>query len=99
MIVEDNRQSRKLMKEMLKDYGKSDVAVDGSEAVAAFKHAHLENTPYDVIFLDIMMPGLDGHEVLREIREWEKGNVEGRKEVNIVMVTARSDNDTIISSY
>ncbi len=99
LIVEDNKQNYDLLQRMLNDYGISRIAVNGVEALTAFKQAHAENDPYDVIFLDIMMPDLNGDEVLRKIRQWEKENTENNDNVQVVMASAKSDTDTIISSY
>ena len=49
-----------------------EIAENGLEAFDLFKQAHASDEPYDVIFLDILMPGVDGNEVLRMIREWAK---------------------------
>ncbi len=99
LIVEDNKQNYDLLQRMLNDYGISRIAVNGVEALTAFKQAHAENDPYDIIFLDIMMPDLNGDEVLRKIRQWEKENTENNDNVQVVMASAKSDTDTIISSY
>ncbi len=99
LIVEDNSQDSKLLSRMLKNYGHSDFAENGQDAFETFKQASAAEEPYDVIFLDIMMPGMDGNEVLRKIRQWEKNNLGGEKPVQIVMASSKSDTDTIISSY
>lgn len=61
LIVEDDFYSRKILKKFLTAYGEVDIAINGEEAVAAFKLAWEENQPYDLITLDIMMPIMDGH--------------------------------------
>jgi two-component system, chemotaxis family, chemotaxis protein CheY len=61
LIVEDDFVGRKLMQKYLSDYGECDVAVDGEEAVEAFRQAVENETPYDLICLDIMMPNMNGH--------------------------------------
>ena len=48
------------------------MAVDGKEAIDAFRMAIEEARPYSLICLDIMMPEMDGHEVLKEIRRIEE---------------------------
>ncbi len=51
--------------------------------------ALLERTPYDLICLDIMMPGLDGQEVLRQIRRLEEeSGVAPAHRVKVIMTTA-----------
>ena len=98
LIVEDNRQDYQLLSRMLMNYGDSDFAENGHDAFEIFKQAQAAEEPYDVIFLDIMMPGIDGNEVLRKIREWEKNNLGNGKPVQIVMASSKSDTDTIITS-
>ena len=71
LIVEDDLASRKIMLKILSKYGECDVTVDGLEAVDAFMLAQKENKPYDLVCLDIMMPKLDGVNVLKVIRSLE----------------------------
>ena len=71
LIIEDDPTSRLLLQEYLKSYGQVDVAANGREAVDNVSAALAAEKPYSLICLDIMMPGLDGHETLREIRALE----------------------------
>lgn len=99
LIVEDNKQNYDLLQLMLKKYGLSDIAINGEEAIDMFIAAHTEEEPYNIIFLDIMMPGIDGNEVLRNIRNWEEKNLESGGKVQVVMASSKTDTDTILSSY
>ncbi len=99
LIVEDNRQNYELLQKLLEPYGLSDIAENGQEAFESFKQAHAEQEPYDVIFLDILMPGIDGNVVLRMIREWEKEHLPDEPKVQVVMASSKSDTDTILASY
>lgn len=70
LVVEDDFLTRKTITGLLKRYGTCDVAIDGEEAVEAFTRA-LDDRPYDLVCLDIMMPRVDGFETARRIRAAE----------------------------
>lgn len=100
LIVEDDFVTRKILKNFLKDYGEVDIAVDGEEAIEAFNIAKENNENYDIIFLDILMPKIDGQEVLRNIRKIEESNeIYGNKGVKIVMTTILDNSSTIIKAF
>ena len=92
LIVEDDFTSRLLMQKILSPYGDSHVAVNGNEALSAFKNAINSEDPYQLICLDIMMPEMDGQATLKAIRavELEKGVMIGDG-VKIIITTALSD--------
>jgi two-component system response regulator MprA len=58
------------------------VVEDGAEALAVLRDA-----PPDLVVLDVMLPGIDGLEIARRLREAENG--EGRLGVPVIMLTAR----------
>ena len=100
LIVDDDQSNRMVLLHILKSYGSCDVAADGLVALAGFKSAHETKHPYDVIFLDIMMPEMDGHEVLKNVRDWEDQNLSlDKKRVNVVMVSALSNRGNVLSSF
>lgn len=100
LIVEDDFISRRILKELLSPYYDCDIAVNGEEAVTSFHLAHEGKRPYDLICMDIMMPGVDGHEALRRIRELEKGmDIPQVMEAKVIMTTALDDPQTVIRSY
>lgn len=92
LLAEDDFATRKFMDKQLSQYGECDVMVDGEEAVDAFMMALEDDDPYDLVCLDVMMPVMDGYQVLKAIRgiEAQKG-IPKKKSVKVVMTTALND--------
>ena len=91
LIVEDDFSSRLMLLQILKIYGECHLAVNGREAIDAFKMAWQGRRPYDLICLDIMMPEMDGKAVLMEIRTMKNvGGLSIGKKVKIIMTTSLS---------
>jgi len=100
LIVDDDFTSRRLLQTFLSEYGQCDVAVNGKEAVEAYRNSMNEWDAYDLICLDIMMPEMDGQQVLKEIRQIEKGSgKDGLDGVKIIMTTALDDSDNIKQAF
>ncbi|MCR5784648.1 MAG: response regulator [Eubacterium sp.] len=100
LIVEDDFASRKFMMNHMSKYGECDGTVDGMEAVEAYMMATDDDEPYDLICLDIMMPVMDGYQVLKTIREIEKQNeVESNDRVKIIMMTALSEEKNVKKAF
>ncbi len=98
LIVEDEFTSRFIIQEFLFPLGTCHVAVNGFEAILAFKTALTEKKPYDLICLDIMMPGMDGIDVAKEMRRLE-GVLGREKPSKIIMTTAVSDQKIILEMF
>jgi two-component system chemotaxis response regulator CheY len=100
LIAEDDFASRKFMQKYLNGYGDCDITIDGEEAVEAFKMALEDDEPYDLLCLDIMMPALDGYQVLKAIRELEKeNNRSDAQAVKIIMTTALNAERNIKAAF
>ena len=89
LIVEDDSISRKILNKVLSAYGRCDIAVNGELAVETFRQALEGSKPYDLICMDIMMPGVDGQEALHRIRTIEKrAGIAESEGVKVIMTTA-----------
>jgi two-component system, chemotaxis family, chemotaxis protein CheY len=100
LIAEDDNISRQIIHKILVRFGRCDAVVDGAEAVEAFKLALEDGDPYDLICLDIMMPGVDGQAALKQIREMERNlELRGEREVKVIMLTALDDPHSVVEAY
>jgi len=85
LVVEDEEAIRAGLVDLLVYHGyEVDAVADGN---AGLKQA--QSGQYDLILLDIMLPGIDGYEICNRIREADR-------EQAIIMLTAKSDDDDII---
>ena len=83
LVVDDETSNRELLEALLTSLGHDvDMAADGSEALAKLDLSH------DLVLLDVMMPGIDGFEVTRRIR-----NESDIRDIPICMVTALSSKE------
>lgn len=100
LIVEDEYISRILLKEMLEPFGECHTVTNGDDAVNVLRRSFDgPEDRYDVVCLDIMMPGKNGHEVLRELRriEVQKG-IQGVNTTKVFMVTGLDDSKNIMEA-
>lgn len=82
LVVDDNQVNLKVASGLLKLYGiDAELAESGEECLNAVK-----KQTYDIIFMDQMMPGMDGVETLSRLREIKKGN----KSTPVIALTANA---------
>jgi two-component system, chemotaxis family, chemotaxis protein CheY len=100
LVAEDDFTSRLLLEKILSPYGVVHGAVNGREAVDAYRMSLDAGTPFELICLDIMMPDMNGHEALKEIRRIEDAyRIAVGKGSKIIMTTALDDADNIFSAF
>jgi serine phosphatase RsbU (regulator of sigma subunit) len=81
LIVDDVKANVDVLVEALRDEYKLSVALDGGNALK-----QVEKNPPDLILLDIMMPGIDGYEVCRRLRE-----APATREIPVMFLSALED--------
>lgn len=100
LIVDDDFVSRLLLQEILAAYGPVHACASGSEALQAVRRAREQNTPYELICLDIMMPAMSGFDVLNQLRKEEhEHGLSGRAAARVMMTTALDDWPSIRNAF
>ena len=85
LIVEDEERIAAFLDKGLRANGFTTVVCGTGEGALA----HLRTERFDLVILDVGLPGIDGHEVLRELRSWDAT-------IQVVMLTARDEVDDTV---
>lgn len=96
LIVDDVELNRELLAIFLEGRATSVFAESGEEALELVEDALGTNAYFDLICMDIFMPGMDGHEALRKIREME-ASFDGMR-ATVFMVTGSSSPDDMFDA-
>lgn len=90
LVVDDMRENVFLIRTMLGKAGyEVDFAYDGDTALKLMAQG-----PFDVVLLDVMMPMMDGFEVLEKIR-----STPAIASIPVIMVTARTQDSDLLTGY
>jgi len=100
LVVDDDPACCELLRDILSPYAACDLAIDGREAIDAFRLALEDGQPYDLVCLDIMMPGIDGHAALEAMRQIEQQHgIRGSDAAKVMMTTALRDSKHCIRAF
>lgn len=97
LIVDDCVIARELLAVALEQHSRIDQAENGEQAIQLVIQALEQSAPYDLICLDLNMPGMGGHETLRKIREREEELAVGVR-ATVFMITASSSPDDMLEA-
>ncbi len=90
LVVDDNQVNRELYSRYLELEGHRVLtAQDGAEALD-----QIEDRPVDLVLLDVMMPGLDGFEVLETLRQQHSP-----EELPVIMATAKDQSEDVVKAF
>lgn len=90
LVVDDNPKNLQVLGKFLKDEGLTvEFAIDGENALE-----WINQMDFDLILLDIMMPGLSGYDVCEIIKKNEK-----KKDIPIIFLTAQTDTESIVKGF
>lgn len=100
LIVDDDPISQVALSASLSHYGDCTCAGNGREGLDRFTQALDAGTPFELVFMDIQMPIMDGQTALCAIRDLERErNVAPGREAKAVMITCHDDIKNISTSF
>ena len=101
LVIDDEPVAAKVMKSYLKEFGNCTVAASGTEAVSFVEEClKSQGAIYDLICLDINMPGMDGHQVLKKIRALEEEyDISAPDKARIIMTTLMNDAGNVTEAF
>ncbi len=100
LITDDDLVCIRLVSTILKPYGTCEEASNGEAAVRLFTEALVKKQAFDLVCLDIQMPGLDGQATLRCLRAIEAAfGRTGLACSKILMVTTQGDAKSVAAAF
>lgn len=101
LILEDETTSRMLLRQLLIQFGNVYDYENGKDVLNKYKESLETKEYFDLVCLDIMVPEMDGQEVLHEIRKAEEqyGLDRLKSQTKILMITALDDKDNFLYSF
>ena len=89
LIVDDDLLGLTVLRDFLSEFAQCDGAQNGKVAYEMFEKAVIDGKPYNLICSDVFMPGMDGHELIRKIRDREASlPIQGILRTVIFMISA-----------
>ena len=89
LVVDDNEMNRDMLSRRLSRHGHMVVTAENGQKSLEL----IEQQSFDLILLDIMMPGISGIEVLKTVRQSYSAS-----ELPVIMVTAKGDSDDVVTA-
>lgn len=97
LVVDDELVSRAKLVKILGAYGQCDGASDGPEALEFIEAALAEGRPYDLVTLDVSMPGMDGMSLLQKLRRMERADpAAGGGGSKVLMISAHAQRSVVV---
>ena len=98
LIVDDDESIILFLRTFLSAYAECLTACDGMEALSAFEAAVEEDQPFTAVFMDILMPGMDGNQVVQALRRLETEHGDGEP-FKLIMISVLTDTKNVSESF
>jgi two-component system, chemotaxis family, chemotaxis protein CheY len=96
LIVEDVHFLALILQRIIEPYSKADFAQNGAVAIDKYTKAFTKGKAYDLICLDLLLPEMDGFEVLRSLRQFEdEFNLPPEARTKVVVISTFNDQNTV----
>jgi two-component system chemotaxis response regulator CheY len=100
LIVDDDESIHLFLQVILAPYGECATAATGERAVELFARARDDGRPFDMVLMDILMPGMDGHQAAELMRAKEqKDGVADSDSFKLAMITCVVDDTSVDKAF
>jgi two-component system, chemotaxis family, chemotaxis protein CheY len=98
LIVDDDESVILFLRMILSAYAECLTACNGVEALSAFEAALDEDRPFTAVFMDILMPDMNGTEVVQELRRFEDEHGQSVP-FKLIMISVLTDTRNVSESF
>ena len=98
LIVDDDPTTRLVLERVLSHFGDISTCASGENAVLEYRRALQTGENYDLVCMDLVMPGMGGLEAVQRIRQDEESYSRSRAS-KIVVITGLEDMNTIENAF
>lgn len=100
LIVDDEEIPREIIRNILQEYGTCTCTHNAFDAIAKLKEAYQKGEPYTLLTLDIEMPSMNGHEVLKHLRDFEtKQGIKLAQGCKVIMITVHKESNNVFPAF
>lgn len=92
LVIEDDATCRKVFKAFFEKFGVCDIASNGAEGLDLYKKSLINGEAYNLAVIDIILPDINGNEVLKSIRKEEDiAGIQDYFRTRVVITTSLDD--------